>query len=156
LELLLLHLAYELRRRLLVAGLDDLLFHVDLTQPEGALVAARRGRGIGLGDGGEVLSGRRVGLVVALHGIRRERVVREHRSVALDILFPVLRGDSVLDVQLLLLGAEVVALGTESEILGAVEVEPLLPGVFHGEVVTPDVDLVKLVRVDEHLPFRLA
>jgi hypothetical protein len=56
----------------------------------------------------------------------------------------------------LLLSPEVVDLRAQGEVLGAVKIEFFLARVLHGEIVTPNLDLIQLIGVDQHLPFGLA
>lgn len=74
----------------------------------------------------------------------------------MDIVLPIFGRDSVLNVELLLLSTKVVALRAQGKILRAIEVESLLPGILHGQVVATDLDLIKLVWVDKHFSLRLS
>lgn len=90
--------------------------------------------------------------------VRGECVVRHHGAVAVDfellVEVAVLRRDAVLDVQFLEL-RPVVRLHAEHQVLRPVEVELLLLGVLHGQIVAANLNLVKLTRVDQHLAFGL-
>ena len=67
----------------------------------------------------------------------------------------VLWRDAVLNVELLKLRPVVVRLQPKDQVLRSVEVELLLFGVLHGQIVPANLDLVKFTGVDQHLAFGL-
>jgi len=88
-----------------------------------------------------------------------ERVVWHHGAIAVDFKFlvevAVLWRDAVLNVELLKLRPVVVRLQPKDQVLRSVEVELLLFGVLHGQIVPANLDLVKFTGVDQHLAFGL-
>ena len=133
----------------LIRLLDYLFFHIDLAKTEGALIcliSSGRCRSVWLSLGNVVFS--RVRFKVTLCRVRRESIVGEHGCVAMNLIFSIFWRNAILDVELLLLGAEIVGLRSKSKVLWTIEVELLLARIFHCEIISTYLNLIKLIWIN--------
>ena len=68
-------------------------------------------------------------------------------------LFAVFGGDAVLDLELLLLGTEIIIIRAQNKILGSMEIELFAPILLHCQIIASNMNLIITIRVNDHLSF---